>query len=154
MSEPEKDTWFLDELRRRGVTRRDFLGFCTVMASSLALPAAASAQIAKALQKTEKPILLWLEFQDCRGDTGAVLRASRPTVADVVLDTLSVDYHETIMAAAGTQAHETLFKTAAEKKGQYLVVVEGSIPTGEAGAYCTVGGRSAMDIAREVCGGA
>ena len=154
MREREKDGWFLDELRRRGVTRRDFLGFCTVMASSLALPAAASAQIAKALQRTEKPILLWLEFQDCCGNTEAFLRASRPTVADVVLDTLSVDYHETIMAAAGTQAHETLFKTASEKKGQYLVVVEGSIPTNEAGAYCTIGGRSAMDIAREVCGGA
>ena len=33
-------------------------------------------------------------------------------------------------------------------------MVEGSIPTGANGAYCTIGGRSALQIAREVCGGA
>jgi hydrogenase small subunit len=154
MSDPEKESWFLDELKRRGVSRRSFLSFCGVMASSLALPRGAAAQIAKAIQRTEKPILVWLEFQDCCGNTESFLRASRPTVADIVLDTLSVDYHETIMAAAGAQAHQALFDTVKSKKGQYLVVVEGSIPTGEGGIYCTIGGRSAVDIAREVCGGA
>jgi hydrogenase small subunit len=150
----DRESWFMDELRRRGVSRREFLGFCTVMTSALALPASLSAKVAKAIQQTEKPILVWLEFQDCCGNTESFLRAARPTVADIVLDTLSVDYHETIMAAAGTQAHEALQKVVAGKKGQYLVVVEGSIPTFENGAYCTVAGRSALDIAREVCGGA
>ena len=150
----DRENWFDGELRRRGVSRREFLGFCTVMASALALPAGAAAKIAKAIQQTEKPILVWLEFQDCAGNTESFLRASRPTVAEVVLDTLSVDYHETIMAAAGAQAHEALMKTVADRKGQYLAVVEGSIPTGENGAYCTIGGRSALSIAREVCGGA
>jgi hydrogenase small subunit len=149
-----RDTWLADELKRRGVSRREFLGFCTVMTSALALPASLSAQVAKALQKTEKPVLVWLEFQDCCGNTESFLRAARPTVADIVLDTLSVDYQETIMAAAGHQAHEALQKVVGDKKGQYLVVVEGSIPTFEKGAYCTVGGRSALEIAREVCGNA
>jgi hydrogenase small subunit len=150
----DRESWFIDELKRRGVSRREFLGFCTVMTSALALPASLSARVAKAIQQTEKPVLVWLEFQDCCGNTESFLRASRPTVADIILDTLSVDYHETIMAAAGTQAHEALQKVVGDKKGQYLVVVEGSIPTFENGAYCTVGGRSALDIAREVCGGA
>jgi hydrogenase small subunit len=39
-------------------------------------------------------------------------------------------------------------------RGQYLVVIEGSIPTGAGGAYCTIGGRSALDLAREACDGA
>jgi hydrogenase small subunit len=69
-----------------------------------------------------------------------------------VLDVLSVDYHETIMAAAGHQAEENLARTVRERPGRYLVVVEGSIPTGADGAYCTIGGRSALQIAREVCG--
>jgi hydrogenase small subunit len=34
------------------------------------------------------------------------------------------------------------------------VVVEGSIPAGNGEVYCTIGGRTALDIAREVCGGA
>jgi hydrogenase small subunit len=149
-----RDTWLVGELQRRGVSRREFLGFCTAMTSALALPASLSAQVAKALQKTEKPVLVWLEFQDCCGNTESFLRASRPTVANIVLDTLSVDYHETIMAAAGSQAHEALQKTVGDRKGQYLVVVEGSIPTFQNGAYCTIGGRTALELAREVCGGA
>ena len=142
------------ELRRRGVSRREFVAFCGAMASTLALPRSLEAKIAAALQKSEKPVLVWLEFQDCAGNTESFLRATKPTAAEVVLDTLSVDYHETIMAAAGHQAEENLAKTVKDRKGEYIVIVEGSIPTGANGAYCTIGGRSALQIAREVCGGA
>lgn len=147
-------TWLSDEVERRGISRRDFIRFCSAMASALALPAAFGPRIASALEKARKPILVWLEFQDCAGNTESFLRASRPSAADVVLDVLSVDYHETIMAAAGHQAHEALAATVRDHKGEYIAVVEGSIPTGEGGAYCTIGGRAALDIAREVCGSA
>jgi hydrogenase small subunit len=148
----ESESWFLQELETRGLSRRDFVGFCSAMAAALALPRTAAAAIAAEIQKTQKPVLVWLEFQDCAGNTESFLRASRPTAAEIVLDTLSVDYHETIMAAAGHQAEEALAKTVKEKAGAYLAVVEGSIPTGANGAYCCIGGRSALEIAREVCG--
>ncbi len=147
-------SWFVDELERRGVSRRDFLGFCGVMASIMAMPRALGGKIAQAIATNEKPSLIWLEFQDCAGNTESFLRAGRPTTADIVLDTLSVDYHETIMAAAGHRAEEARSQTVEAKRGQYIAVVEGSIPTGANGAYCTIGGRSALQIAREVCGGA
>ena len=147
-------TWLSEEYERRGITRRDFIRFCSAMASALALPATLGPRIAAALEKARKPVLVWLEFQDCAGNTESFLRASRPSAADVVLDVLSVDYHETIMAAAGHQAHEALAATVRDHKGEYIAVVEGSIPTGEGGAYCMIGGRSALDIAREVCGSA
>jgi hydrogenase small subunit len=148
------DRWFTEELGRRGVSRREFVEFCGAMASALTLPAIFGSRIAKALEKTQKPVLVWLEFQDCAGNTESFLRASRPTAAEVVLDTLSIDYHETIMAAAGAQAEAALDGVVKNKKGQYIAVVEGSIPTGEDGAYCCIGGRSALQIAREVCGDA
>jgi hydrogenase small subunit len=147
-------SWFEMELEQRGISRREFVEFCGVMATALALPKVFGSRIAEAVLKAEKPVIVWLEFQDCAGNTESFLRATKPTVADVVLDVLSVDYHETIMAAAGHQAEEVLAKTVKEKKGAYLAVVEGSIPTGANGAYCTIGGRSALQIAREVCGGA
>ncbi len=150
----QSDSWFVHELERRGVSRRDFLGFCGVMSSVLALPRSAGAKIAQAIETNEQPTLVGLEFQDCAGNTEPFLRAGRPTTADVVLDTLSVDYHETIMAAAGHQAEEALAGVVADKAGAYIAVVEGSIPTGANGAYCTIGGRSALNIAREVCSGA
>jgi hydrogenase small subunit len=145
---------FTDELERRGVSRREFLQFCGVMASVLALPSAAVGRIAEAIASGEKPTLVWLEFQDCAGNTESFLRAGRPTVADIVLDVLSIDYHETIMAAAGHRAEEALAGVVENKRGAFIAVVEGSIPTGAGGAYCTIGGRAALDIAREVCGAA
>ena len=44
--------------------------------------------------------------------------------------------------------------TVRNEKGKYLVVVEGSIPVKDGGIYCTIGGRTALDIAREVCSNA
>jgi hydrogenase small subunit len=145
---------FVEELEARGVSRREFLAFCATTTTVLALPSVFAARIAEAVESAEKPTLVWLEFQDCAGNTESFLRASRPTVAQIILDTLSIDYHETIMAAAGRQAEANLAKAVASKPGKYIAVVEGSIPTGEDGAYCTIGGRSALQIAREVCGGA
>ena len=39
--------WLTTELERRGVPRREFMGFCATMAAALALPDAAAAQIAR-----------------------------------------------------------------------------------------------------------
>ena len=58
------------------------------------------------------------------------------------------------MAAAGKQAEAALASVVADQRGNYIAIVEGSIPTGAGGAYCTIGGRAALDIAREVCSGA
>ena len=147
------DSWVLRELARRGVSRRDFMKFCGGLAAFLSLPRARGAEIAQAIARAKKPVLVWLEYQDCAGCTESFLRAEHPTVAQVVLDTLSVDYHETIMAAAGHRA-ETALEAATADKGSYLVVVEGAIPGAAGGAYCTIGGRSALSLAREICGGA
>ena len=107
--------WLTSELERRGVSRREFMGFCAAMAAALALPDSAAAQIARAVGRTEKPILIWLEFQDCAGNTESFLRASRPTAAEVILDVLSIDYHETIMAAAGFQSRENRDRPVKER---------------------------------------
>jgi hydrogenase small subunit len=127
---------------------------CGAIAGFFALPRSAAAQMAEAVLKAKKPVLIWLEFQDCAGNTESFLRGTKPTAAEVVLDVLSVDYHETIMAAAGHRAEEARARTMEENRGRYLAIIEGSIPTGEDGAYCTIGGRAAIDIAREVCGSA
>ena len=147
-----REGWLAEELRRRGISRRELLYFCAGVAGAFGLPASAAAQIANALTRAKKPILVWLEFQDCCGNTESFLRSSAPSVGEVVLDLLSVDYHETIMAAAGFQAEDALKGVVKTSPGQFIAIVEGSIPTGADGGYCTIGGRSALDIARDVCG--
>ena len=140
-----------EALERRGISRRDFIGFCSAVLATLALPQRYLGQVTDALTKTTRPIVVWLEFQDCAGNTESVLRAADPTVADIVLDLLSWEYHETIMAGAGHQAEAALERVVKEEKGKYIAIVEGAIPTADGGVYCTIGGRSAMEIAKEVC---
>ena len=139
-------------LKARGVSRRRFMEFCGAMVATLALPSRYVAKVADALGKAKKPVLVWLQFQDCAGNSEAILRASHPTVLEVVLDLLSWEYHEIIMAGAGKQAEAALQRVVKEEKGKYLAVVEGAIPLADGGVYCTVAGRTAIDLAREVCG--
>lgn len=138
-------------LEQRNVSRRDFLRFCSVMTGALALPASYTSTIVKALEQTRRPALVWLEFQDCAGNTESALRAGHPTFADIVLDLLSWNYHETVMAPSGKAAEKSLQDTITQERGQYIAVVEGSIPLANNGVYCTIGGRTAIDIATDVC---
>ena len=55
------------------------------------------------------------------------------------------------MAGYGKHAENALQRVVHEEKGKYLAVVEGSIPTADDGVHCTIGGRTALDIAHEVC---
>ena len=138
-------------LERRNISRRDFLRFCSVMTGALALPSRYTTQIVKALEQTKRPALVWLEFQDCAGNSESALRAGHPSFADIVLDLLSWNYHEIVMAPSGKAAEKSLHDTIASERGNYIAVIEGSIPLAENGVYCTIGGRSAIDIAQEVC---
>jgi hydrogenase small subunit len=141
-------------LKARGVSRRRFIEFCSAMVATLALPDRYLAQVIQAVGNAKKPVLVWVEYQDCAGNSESILRSSHPTVLEVVLDLFSWEYHELIMAGAGKQAEAALQRVIREEKGKYLAVVEGSIPLADGGVYCTVGGRSAIDLAREVCGNA
>ena len=138
---------FFGALQKKGVNRRRFMKFCAAMTATLALPPRYVAQVASALEKTRKPVLVWLQFQDCAGNSEAILRSSNPPVLDVVLDLLSWEYHEIVMAGAGHQAEEALNRVVKEEKGKYLAVVEGSIPLADVGVYCSVAWKTALSIA-------
>jgi hydrogenase small subunit len=141
-----------ERLAHRGVSRRDFLRFCGLMTATLALQARETPRIAHALATsgTRLPVI-WLEFQSCTGDTMSLLQSTNPTVSQILLETLSVNYCETLMVPAGVDAEKSRDDTLAQYPKQYVAVVEGSIPTKDGGVYCSVGGRSALSIAQEVC---
>jgi len=105
-----------EHLMRRGVSRRAFLAFCSSMAAVLtATPAAATGEtsggpvvtadtVAAGLGAVRRPVLVWLQLQECTGCMESVLRAGGTTVEDVILNLVSMDYNELIMAAAGSAA--------------------------------------------------
>lgn len=152
MSKNDSTIW--GGLKKKGVTRRDFLRFCTLTAATLALPSGLVPKIVEALEKKQRPYVVWLEFQDCAGNSESALRASKPTISQLVLDVISLDYHETIMAPSGKQAEKSLMDVVKNQKGKYITIVEGAIPLNDGGVYCCIGGKTALDIAKEVCGNA
>jgi hydrogenase small subunit len=141
-------------MHARGVSRRDFVKFCTWMSAYLGLASSGVADVLKALEKKRRLPVVWLHFQECTCCSESFIRSSHPIVADILLDKVSLDYTETLQAAAGFQAEECLHRTMKESRGEYLLMVEGSVPMAEDGAYCVIGGRSALDIVQEAAAGA
>jgi hydrogenase small subunit len=76
----------------------------------------------------------------------SVLRSGDTTVEELILNLVSMDYNELLMAAAGSAADAAL--TAANKQ-PHVLVVNGSIPLAEGGIYTTIGGKSAEQVLRE-----
>jgi hydrogenase small subunit len=132
------------------VSRRDFVRLCTMAAASIGLSGSAAAQMARAASRGLRPSIIWLHFQECTGCTESLLRTSAPGLAEVILDLVSLDYHETLFAAAGHQAEAALHQAMEQNRGKYICVVEGAIPTKDDGIYCMIGGRTAIDILHEV----
>ena len=144
-----------EHLKASGVSRRSFLQLCGMLMATapagLALTSKSSVlQVAAAIGKTKRPSVIWMHFQDCTGCTETLLRTSAPDVAHLILDVISLDYHETLMAASGAQAEAALRQAVADNAGKFVLVVEGSIPTKNNGIYYEMGGRPGVDVLREV----
>ena len=145
----ENPVTYWDEMKRHGYSRRDFIKFCTWMTAFIGVEASGVGRVVKAMETKPRIPVVWFHFQECTCCSESFIRSSHPIVADVILDKISLDYTETLQAAAGKQAEEALQNTIKKYKGEYLMLVEGSIPTEDGGVYCCIAGRSALDIARE-----
>ncbi|NBC32174.1 MAG: hydrogenase small subunit [Alphaproteobacteria bacterium] len=137
-----------------GLTRRDFLKFCTGIAATLGLSPAFGVTIANAATSPRRPPVIWISAQECTGCTESLLRAYHPTIESLILDHISLDYHEVLCAGAGHQAEEFKHRSMEENWGQYVMVVDGSIPTRDGGIYCKIAGETVLDIARHTAEGA
>ncbi|MGO8678415.1 MAG: hydrogenase small subunit [Limisphaerales bacterium] len=138
----------------RGIARRDFIKLCMTATAMMGLPMSMHSRVVQAAQAADKPPVIWLHFQECTGCSESLLRSSHPTVSSLILDLISLDYHETLMAGSGTQAEESLQSSMKANHGKYILVVEGAIPTAENGIFCKVGGKTALDSLRHAAEGA
>lgn len=150
---PEQPTYY-QEVMRKGYSRRDFIKFVSVMTAFIGLEQSAIGQVTKALQTKPRLPVIWLHFQECTCCSESFIRSTHPIVADILLDKISLDYTETLMAASGFQAEAALKNTMEKYKGQYILCVEGSVPMGADGVYCMIGGKTSMQILNEAAEGA
>jgi hydrogenase small subunit len=142
-----------DALRSQGVSRRSFMKYCATTASMMALPPSMIPVIANALETARRPSVIWLSFQECTGCTESLTRAHTSTVESLIFDSISLDYHHTLQAAAGHGAEEAREVAMEENYGNYLLVVDGSIPLDNPG-YSTIAGISNLDMLNEAAKGA
>ena len=134
-------------LKSRGVTRRDFIKLVSATTAALGLPAAVIPRSARAVETAmKKPPVIWMEGLSCTGCTCSLLSSLNPSAAEVVLDMVSIRFHDAIMAASGEIAEEALHHTLDEN---FILVLEGSIPTKD-GRYCMVAGKPFGDKVLEV----
>lgn len=131
------------------VSRRDFVKFCTATAVGMGLPLRAGVRIAEAVATIKRPPVIWLSGQECTGCSETLLRATHPTVDTLILDLISLDYHETLSVPCGVLAEAARLKSIEENKGKFILVAEGAFPAKDGGIYCQVGGRPVVDILRE-----
>lgn len=144
---------FYEELADKGVSRRDFMKFCATAAAMAGLTSNGIAEeVAKAIEgAAAKPKVIWLEGQDCAGCSISFANALYPPVGSIILDSISLRYHESLMVASGEMAEEA--RKATVKEGGYILIVEGSIPEAD-GRYCMVGGHQFGDIVKETAANA
>lgn len=142
-----------DRLQAHGISRRSFLKYCATTASLLALPPSMGGRIAQALESQRRPSVIWLSFQECTGCTESIVRSDAPSIESMIFETISLDYHHTLMAASGHAAEEAREQAMRDNWGNYLVLVDGSIPTGNMG-FSTTAGESNIDTLRRVAEGA
>lgn len=146
----------IESLAQQGVSRRSFLKYCATLASMMALAPSAGRAMAEALAAapaaSRRPSVIWLPFQECTGCTESITRSHAPTLEGMIFDMVSLDYSETLMAAAGHQAEEALHN--AMQAGGYLLIVDGSVPLAIDGAYSCIAGRSNLDLLNEAAKGA
>jgi len=153
MPEVKQPTYY-EEVIRKGYNRRDFMKFASMMTAFIGLEKSSIGQVAKAMETKSRIPIIWLHFQECTCCSESFIRSSHPMVADILLDMVSLDYTETLMAASGIQAEQSLKNTMTKYKGEYILCVEGSVPLAADGVYCMIGGKTSMQILDEAAAGA
>lgn len=129
---------FQDMLSARGVTRRSFMKLCGAIAVAAGLSELAAPSIAQALEKSVigatkgnlYPVI-WIEGASCTGCTESFAQVETPDAATVVLELISLNYSETLSAAAGHSMEEAKAQTI--EAGNYILIYEGAVLEGWGG---------------------
>ncbi len=151
----------IDNLAKAGVSRRSFMKYCSWLAGAMAAGSAGltfdgsaatpanavtADQVAEKLGSITKPNVAWLQLQECTGCIESTLRSGGTSVEELILQLVSMNYNDLVMAAAGHAAEKALEDLNAEP---HILVVNGSVPLADDGIYCTIGGKSAEQVLRE-----
>ncbi len=144
----EKQT-YMETMQAAGIDRRDFLKYCSLLSVYLGLGASALPKMLRAMESKPRIPVIWLHGLECTCCSESFIRSAHPIAADIVLNMISLDYDDTLSAAAGFQLEAVRKRIMKEYKGKYILAVEGNAPTKDNGVYCMVGGDSFLNVLKE-----
>ncbi len=81
----------------------------------------------------------------CSGCSISLINTINPSVQNLLIDPIipgkhvSLRFHATIMAGQGEPVMEVLRDTSKRMPGEYVLIIDGGIPTGEDGLFCRLG---------------
>ena len=93
----------------------------------------------------EEVPVIWIQGAGCSGCSVSILNSVSPSIKNILIDEvlpgkhINLRFHPTIMAGSGDAVLEVLDETQQQKKGGYVLVVEGAIPTADDGIYGAIG---------------
>ena len=138
---------FQGMLEARGVSRRSFMKLCGTLAVMAGLGEAAAPRVAQALEESvigasqgDLYPVIWIEGASCTGCTEAFAQIDAPDAAAVVLELISLNYSETLSAAAGHSMEKAKEQTI--EAGNYILVYEGAVLNGWNGNALRVAGKT------------
>jgi len=154
---PMKEDMSIAQLMdEKGVSRRDFMKWAAGMTAMLSLPSSFTPLMAQAAELTDRLPVVWLHMAECTGCSESLLRTDAPGIDSLIFDYISLEYHETLMSAAGWQAEHNLTNAIEKYKGKYILMVEGGIPTKDDGMYLKIGpqAHTGLSIAKDAAASA
>ena len=131
------------------LNRRDFVKLCTGTVAGFGVAQMFHPAVREALAGTltgERPPVIWLQGQGCTGCSVSLLNNVNPSIADVLLKIISLEYHPTVMGGEGHDAYTHMMNIAKNFKGKFFLAIEGSIPLAKDGRYCVVAEEGHTEI--------
>ncbi|MBU0992233.1 MAG: hydrogenase small subunit [Proteobacteria bacterium] len=127
------------------ITRREFLELSTRYAALIGLSSHMIPDVADALEHlvSGQVNVLWLSGQSCSGCSVSLLNSADPGPAEILTRYISLLFHSTLSTATGHVSMDLVDNVIS--KGDYILVVEGSVPYGMPEA-CKMGGKPVSDL--------
>jgi quinone-reactive Ni/Fe-hydrogenase small subunit len=135
---------------------KEFNRWVSMITASMHLHPGFEEVVKEGVKQLNKIPIIWLELADCSGNSEGFIKTVHPKIDDLILNYISLDYHELLMAASGDQSEQVLTEIIASDAGKYVLLVEGAVPMGLDGKYLRIGpkGETGVELLRRVAANA
>lgn len=121
------------------LNRREFLKIMGFTTAAVAFPSVLIQGCKRALEKAaERTNIIWIQAQSCSGCSVSLLNTFKPRAAQLITEHISLNYHQTLCGGTGHTAIQVLENAVKTNRKDFVLIVEGSIPT-KSDKFCTIG---------------